>query len=160
MSHHIFIVAVKQHVLDCSHSAVFFHPVLLPQRVECGEASGSSPEGAHSSILCILCSVPPRGTEPGGDGRLRLSGAGVEAWCWWCEWPTAAGLRGSQQLCQHSLFWLWRYDVHSLLPCTASDRPPLIWNHVQDQHKGSLTKLWLLCNVTKTWWLFKKNDLQ
>lgn len=80
--------------------------------MERGEASGNSPEGAPSSFICVLRSVPSSSPEPGGDWGLRLSGASVEARCRWCEWPAAAGSWGSQQFHQHSLFWLWRYWVY------------------------------------------------
>lgn len=69
--------------------------LLVPDRgqgVERGEAPGNGPEGAPSPLLCVLRSVPPGGPEPGADGRLRRSAAGLESRCRRRERPAAAGV--------------------------------------------------------------------
>lgn len=98
---------------ECLHYSVVI--AVVPQGVECGEASHNSTEGASSSVLCVLCSVPPHRPEPGGERRLWLGDTSVEAWCRWRERPAAAGVWGSQQFHQHNLFWLWRWELYLLL---------------------------------------------
>lgn len=117
---------------DSLHYSVFL--AFLPQRVERGEASGNGPEGAPSPILCVLCSVPPHSPEPGGNRGLWLSGTSVETWCQRCEWPAAAGVWGSQQFHQHSLFWLWRYCVFNVVSLHVCVNPIMNWQPARGVH--------------------------
>lgn len=89
--------------------------ILFPalQRVACGQASWNRPEGSPPSLICVLCPVSPRSPEPGVDRGLWRRGPGVEAWCWWSEWPVAGGIWGPLQFHQHPLFWHWRYWIIS-----------------------------------------------
>lgn len=99
-------------VLVCS--LLLFVCLILPlaprhQRVERGEAPGNGPEGPPPPVLRVLRSLPPGGTEPGGDGRLRCSAAGLESRRRWRERPVAARVWRPRRLRQHSVFWPRRF---------------------------------------------------